>query len=49
MHKKDYKRAQSVMKIHKEKKVYLANGKFYWRKNDAPSDAIKIVKETNNG
>jgi len=48
MHKTDKIRAQSIIKIHGKKQVYFHAGKFYLRKTDAPKDAIKIEKETND-
>lgn len=48
MHKRDYKRAQSIMKIHGKRQVYFYEGKIFLKKADAPAKAEKIIKEIEN-
>ncbi len=47
MHIKDYKRAQSIIRIHGKRQVYFYKGKFYLKKSKAPKEAETIKKEEN--
>lgn len=47
MHIQDYKRAQSVMKIHKKNQVYFYKGKIYLKKSEAPKEAETVKREEN--